>query len=104
MNEDININSDDSDDVWPNAFTDTGYRNNPWPFETNNSSITINLDLLQAERVAVEVIKRHLDDIYGREHAHAFNPGSFYHEEDREYDRKLKKAFRRVLKYFGHEE
>ena len=101
MSEDTKPDSDNYSDVWDVPVTDTGYRHSPWPFDESNNRL--DLDIETAERITICTIKHHLEIIYDHEHDHKVN-GAFYHDDDREYDRKLKKAFKRVLKYFGEED
>lgn len=107
MNENNGPNIDDINGVWDDPPSDTGYRHSDWPFlEDDRESVAGNnvvLDWETSDRITVCTLKHHLDMIFEREHKHKMF-GEFYHEEDKEYDRKLKKALRRVLKYFGEEE
>lgn len=62
----------------------------------------IEIDNETANRVAVCVLKTHLEYIYEREHDHKVN-GTWYPSEDKEYNRKLEKSLKRVLRYFGED-
>lgn len=65
--------------------------------------MSIELDWDVADRITVANLKHQLACIIEREHCHEIDK-VWYPEEDKEYDRKLKKAIKRVLKYFGEEE
>ena len=85
------------------SMPETGYVHGEWPFTAYDDRVTVSLDYETADRITVCTLKAHLQMIYDREHDHKVN-GAWYHEEDIEYDRKIKKSIRRLLKYFGEEE
>lgn len=102
--EDIKLDNDSSSGYWDDISDCPDVRNNTWPFEKDfNGGGGMKISWNTAERITVDTIKAHLNQIYDRETAHKVF-GEYYHEEDKEYDRKLKKAFKRVLKFFGEEE
>ena len=102
--EDIVIDNDDNSDVWDAPSTASNVRDNTWPFEEgDNISSGLKLSWPTAERITVECLKAHLELIYDRETNHKVF-GEWYHDEDKEQDRKIKKAIKRLLKFFGEEE
>lgn len=111
MNEDIKRDNDDLSSDGDAISVDTGYRYSTWPFDEDDreldltiskSGSDVTLDWETSDRITVCTLKHHLDMIYEKEHRHKVF-AEWYHEEDKEYDRKLKKALKRVLKYFGEE-
>lgn len=105
MNEDIKLGTDSADDDWIDSAIDSSDWNSTWPFMEDLKSSAgnnVTLDWETSDRITVCTLKHHLEIIYEREHDHKVF-GQYYHDEDREYDRKLKKALKRVLRYFGEE-
>lgn len=108
MNEDIKRDTDSTDDDRDAITVNTNIWDSGWPFDekydfappTSGSNVT--LDWETSDRITVCTLKHHLDMIHEKEHNHKVF-GEWYHEDDKEYDRKLKKAIYRVLRYFGEE-
>lgn len=106
MNENDKSDNDSSDDSWNDSFANTSIRDGDWPFLENDQDdfkSGLKIDWDTADRITICNLKYHLDSIFDKETNHKVF-GEFYHEEDKEQDRKLKKALKRVLKYFGEEE
>lgn len=102
--EDIELDNGSNCSNWDDLFDRPDGRDNPWPFKEDNPVVNgMKIDWSTAERITVDTIKAHLDLIYQRETDHKVF-GEYYHDDDKEQDRKLKKAFKRVLKFFGEEE
>lgn len=102
--EDIKLDNDSNSGDWDDFFNRSNDRNNTWPFKEDNPIVNgMRISWTTAEQITVDTIKAHLDLIYQRETDHKVF-GEYYHEEDKEQDRKLKKSFKRILKFFGEEE
>jgi len=98
------MDNDGNCDVWDAPSPGSGTRDNPWPFEEGDNVVGgIKLSWPTAERITIDVLKANLEMIYDRETNHKVFC-EYYSDEDREQDRKMKKALKRVLKYFSEEE
>lgn len=110
-NESIKHDNDDLSSDRDAISADTGYRYSTWPFDADDkgfdgmtvSGNDVTLDWETSDRITVCTLKHHLEMIYEKETNHKVF-AEWYHEDDKEYDRKLKKALKRVLRYFGEEE
>jgi hypothetical protein len=105
MNEDDKLDINSADDNRYESSANTSVRDSDWPFledDQDDFRAGLKIDCDTADRITICNLKYHLDSIYDKETNHKVF-GEFYHEEDKEYDRKLKKALKRVLKYFGED-
>lgn len=109
MNEDVKRDSNSVNDSGDDVTVDTSLWDSGWPFDekfdfvTSASGSNVTLDWETSDRITVCTLKHHLDMIHEKEHNHKVF-GEWYHDDDKEYDRKLKKALKRVLRYFGEDD
>lgn len=98
--EDFDMDDDRANNWWDSLGDNSGDRDNSRVDDEGNLTITLPLDI--TEQVTVSVLKRHLEYIHDKESDHKVF-GDHYHEDDKEFDRKLKKSIKRVLRYFGED-
>jgi len=98
--EDFDMDDDRANNWWDSLGDNSGDRDNSRVDDEGNITITLPLDV--SEQVTVNVLKKHLEYIYEKETNHKVFC-EYYHDDDKEYDRKLKKSIKRVLKYFGED-
>lgn len=100
MSETIKLDNDNTDDDGSSFTFNPDSWDYTWPFKENTDGLK--LDFEAADRITICNLKQYLDNIYEREHDNKVF-GSFYHDDDKKVDRKVKKAIKRVLRYLGED-